>query len=87
LVRQSSLQGVGKVRALPFDAYVLNKKIRRPYRVRPLTLVIGSSQGLPSSRLYPVTYLLALPSQRLEPGKHLSVPGEGRVVDIRRPPL
>jgi hypothetical protein len=34
-------------------------------------------------RLYPVPYLLGLPLQRLELGKHLSISGTGRLVGAR----
>jgi len=34
-------------------------------------------------RLYPVPYLLGLPLQRLELGKHLSISGKGRLVGAR----
>jgi hypothetical protein len=76
-----------KVRALCFDTYLKQEEQEPLQDKTPGPSHELSAQGLPSSRLYPVSLLLAFLIQRLEPGKHLSVPGEGRVVDLRRTPF
>jgi hypothetical protein len=44
---------------------------------------MGSSQGLPASRLRPAPRFFALPLQLLKFGKHLSVPSEDWVIEAQ----